>query len=181
VRVENNSSDELNADAICFRDRRDVKMEKVIKYFPTMSRRMRQIPEEWWVPCLDKVNRGVAIYTDLLACKWVRSKTTVQRLLHDVTIFHFTYTILIFVNSVSTVRRCTPPSVLGSHTPCCDHKVMMVYGSAKQLLDAAFGTEHDSIGLSIVHEPQHDPFLHPSKDASSKKEGDSENVCIDQV
>ena len=60
-----------------------------------------------------------------------------------------------------------------------DHKETTVYVSAEQLPDDGFVTKHDSILLSFVHEPHHDPFLHPSNVDSSDTGADSETACID--
>jgi len=60
-----------------------------------------------------------------------------------------------------------------------NHKERIVYVSAEQLPDDGFAIEHYSILLPFVHEPHHDPFLHPSDDDSSDTEADSENACID--
>ena len=62
---------------------------------------------------------------------------------------------------------------------CRNHNERIVYVSAEQLPDDGFAIEHDSILLPFVHEPHHDPFLHPSDDDSSDTEADSENACID--
>jgi len=60
-----------------------------------------------------------------------------------------------------------------------DHKARIVYVSAEQLPDDGFAIEHNSVLLhSFVHEPHHDPFLHPPNDDSSDTEAESENACI---
>jgi hypothetical protein len=60
-----------------------------------------------------------------------------------------------------------------------NHKERIVYVSAVQLPDDGFEIEHDSILLPFVHEPHHNPFLHPFNDDSSDTEANSENACID--
>jgi hypothetical protein len=60
-----------------------------------------------------------------------------------------------------------------------DHKQRIVYVSAKELADDGFAIEHESILHPFIHEPRHDPFLHPSDDDSINIYATSENGCID--
>jgi hypothetical protein len=60
-----------------------------------------------------------------------------------------------------------------------DHKEMIVYVSPEPLPADGFAIQHNSILLPFVHEPHHDPFLHPSDNDSSDTAADSENACID--
>jgi hypothetical protein len=60
-----------------------------------------------------------------------------------------------------------------------DHKDRIVYVAAEQLPDTGFAIEHDSILLQYIHEPRHNPFLHPSNVDSSDTEDDREKAFID--
>jgi len=59
-----------------------------------------------------------------------------------------------------------------------DHKDRMAYISVKSRPDDGFAIGHDSIQLPFVHEPHHDPFLHPSTNGSSNRQGQMENASF---
>jgi len=55
----------------------------------------------------------------------------------------------------------------------------LVYVSSEQLPDHGFMIEHDSVQCSFVHEPHHNPVLHPSHENPSDTKADGEIVCMD--
>jgi len=61
---------------------------------------------------------------------------------------------------------------------CREHTERIVYVSSEQLPDDGFAIKQDSILLTFVDEPRHDPFLDPSNNDFRDTEADSENACI---
>jgi len=97
-----------------FWDPWDVKIERVIKLFANVCRRMREILCEWKDPVWKIVNWGAAFSEDQLACNGISSSKTIETLWIIIATLPFANETWILINSVNTARRCTSISPLRS-------------------------------------------------------------------
>jgi len=117
----------------------DDENETAIKHFANMWGRKRECLLEWWDPCVEKVNFGVAVAEDEASFNGMCSYTLVETHFNIIATIYFAHEVWLFVNSGFTAWK---------HTPTSAHKTVTSVVTGKHGL---YLYQPDNCWMTVLH------------------------------